>query len=124
MWFWLHASLSVAALIGGILGVIFGSKLPADKFEGVSIYDVHKASCCNRRKHSDEDTANTRPPERCQGRQNLAYPGSVQLFGLRSLHVLKALAHLGTSTRIVCTANPMKQPCMRMCCFRAQRCAC
>ena len=44
MWFWLHASLSVAALIGGVLGVIFGSKLPADQFEGVSIYDVHKAS--------------------------------------------------------------------------------
>lgn len=42
-WFWLHAPLGIAAFIGGLLGVIWGAKLPSDEFEGMSLYTAHKA---------------------------------------------------------------------------------
>lgn len=42
-WFWLHVPLGVAAFIGGLLGVIWGAKLPSDDLTS-SLYDAHKVS--------------------------------------------------------------------------------
>ena len=43
MWFWLHAPLGLAAFVGGVLGVVFGAKLPQDGLSP-TVLDAHKVS--------------------------------------------------------------------------------
>ncbi len=40
-WIWIHAPLSIAAFIGGIIGVIFGGQVQTDGLSD-SVYSVHK----------------------------------------------------------------------------------
>ena len=42
VWIWVHVPLAFAAFIGGILGVIFGGKLPDDPGFVDSVYNAHK----------------------------------------------------------------------------------
>ena len=42
-WIWIHAPLSIVAFIGGIVGVVFGGKLPEDGLDD-TVYSTHKVS--------------------------------------------------------------------------------
>lgn len=42
VWIWVHSLLAIVALIGGIVGVVFGGKLPEDADFVDSVYSAHK----------------------------------------------------------------------------------